>query len=139
MFRHVGIVVKDLEKQLFFYKDLLGLEVYYSQVEKGIFLETILGFSGAEAKIYKLGKEGKTIIELLDFTEKYTIENKKINFSGITHFALTVEKIEYLYTNLVFNGIKFISSPKVSEDGKHKVCFCQDYDGNYIELVEKIL
>lgn len=139
MFRHIGIVVKDLKKQIFFYKDLLGLEIYYSEIEKGIFLETILGFNGAEAKIYKLGKEGKTLVELLEFTEKHIVENKKINFSGITHFALTVEKIEDLYTNLVFNGIKFLSPPKVSDDGKHKVCFCQDYDGNYIELVEKIV
>ena len=41
MFRHVGIVVKDLEKQLQFYRDYLGLEVYYSQIEKGNFLENL--------------------------------------------------------------------------------------------------
>ena len=42
MFRHVGIVVNDIEKQLYFYKDLLGLDILYHEIESGYFLNKIL-------------------------------------------------------------------------------------------------
>jgi catechol 2,3-dioxygenase-like lactoylglutathione lyase family enzyme len=138
MFRHVGIVVHDIEKQLKFYRDLLGFEVYYSQVEQGFFLENLVGFAGANANIYKLGKDGKTVVELLKFNKNIETGKKELNSYGITHFAITVEKLDDLYLNLLSNGVKFIKKPLISEDGKHKVCFCQDFEENYIELVEKI-
>lgn len=138
MFRHVGIAVNDIEKQLSFYRDLLGLEVYYSQEEKGLFLESLIGFAGASAYIYKLGKDNKTIVELLKFNKNIETGKKNLNSFGITHFAITVEKLDDLYLNLSSSGVKFINKPLISEDGKHKVCFCQDFEENYIELVEKI-
>jgi extradiol dioxygenase family protein len=36
-------------------------------------------------------------------------------------------------------GISFIAAPKVSPDGKAKVAFCFDLEGNCLELVEEIL
>ena len=138
MFRHVGIVVRDLEKQLNFYRDLLDLEVYYSQIEKGFFLEKLIGITHAAPLIYKLGKDGKTIVELLKFDDSYSTEEKTLNSFGITHFAITVEKIDNLYVKLLSNGVEFVSEPIISPDGNHKVSFCKDFEGNYIELVEKI-
>jgi len=138
MFRHVGIVVKDLEKQLKFYKDLLGLEIYYSQIESGPFLENLIGYTKIKPLIYKLGKNNNTIVELLYFDNYESVHNKKLINNGITHFALTVENVDDLYIKLKNEDIHFISEPSISDDKKHKVCFCQDYDLNYIELVEKI-
>jgi catechol 2,3-dioxygenase-like lactoylglutathione lyase family enzyme len=135
MFRHVGIVVKDLEKQLKFYRDLLSLEVYYSEVEKGYFLENLIGVEGASPLIYKLGKNNKLIVELLFFGNGNEVE-KKITTYGLTHFAINVDDIEKLYMQMIDSGIKFISAPLLSNDKKVKVCFCQDYESNYIELVE---
>jgi catechol 2,3-dioxygenase-like lactoylglutathione lyase family enzyme len=138
MFRHVGIVVKDLEKQLQFYKDYLGLEVYYSQTERGLFLENLIGYTKVEPLIYKLGKNNNTIVELLYFKDYELVNNKKLINNGITNFALTVENLDELYIYLKNKGINFVNTPSLSEDKKYKVCFCQDYDLNYIELVEKI-
>lgn len=138
MFRHVGIVVKDLEKQLQFYRDYLGLEVYYSQIEKGKFLENLIGYSKVEPLIYKLGKNNNIIVELLYFKDYENVNNKKLINNGITHFALTIENLDELYILLKSKGINFINPPELSDDKKHKVCFCQDYDLNYVELVEKM-
>ena len=138
MFRHVGIVVKDLEKQLQFYRDYLGLEVYYSQIEKGKFLENLIGYSNVEPLIYKLGKNNNIIVELLYFKDYENVNNKKLINNGITHFALTIENLDELYILLKSKGINFINPPELSDDKKHKVCFCQDYDLNYVELVEKM-
>lgn len=135
MFRHVGIVVHNLEQQLKFYKDLLGLEIYYNKIEQGLYLEKLLGFKDASANIYKLGKNNKVIVELLHFNNKlFNIKN--INERGITHFALTVENLDFIYENMIQQNVAFISEPIVTEDNKHKVCFCKDYEDNFIELVE---
>ena len=136
--RHTGIVVVDLRKQLEFYKDLLGLEVYYSHVEKGVFLNKILGESGHRPLIYKLGSGGKNIVELLYFYDAKKTKSKKLINTGLTHFALTVKKLDDLYLLLMNKGVKFTHAPEISPDGRHKVAFCRDFDGNFIELVEVI-
>lgn len=136
MFRHVGLVVNDIKKQLKFYQELLGLEIYYEKVEKGAFLEKIIGKKDVAPLILKLGKNNKTIIELLYFGEKEEFNSRNLFFPGITHFAITVENIDEIYKKLKEQKINFISEPQISDDKKHKVCFCQDYELNYIELVQ---
>jgi catechol 2,3-dioxygenase-like lactoylglutathione lyase family enzyme len=138
MFRHVGIVTKDIQQQLKFYKDLLELEIYYNQQEGGKYLENLLGIKNTTANIYKLGKNNQIFIELLSFKESNDSLNKKLNDFGITHFAITVENIDKLYNNMKNNNVFFITEPIVTDSNKNKVCFCKDYDGNYIELVENL-
>jgi catechol 2,3-dioxygenase-like lactoylglutathione lyase family enzyme len=139
MFRHIGIVVEDLEKQLFFYKDLLGLEIYYNELEKGEFLNKILKTENTQIKIIKLGKFNKTIVELLKFKD-YFLPNEKrsIKSFGYTHFAITVDNLNKLYLSLKENNVEFLSSPLLNNSGEYLVCFCKDYEGNFIELVQVI-
>lgn len=136
--RHTGIVVNNLRKQLEFYRDLLGLEVYYSKVEKGSFVNKILGSKGHRPLIYKLGSGGKNIVELLYFEDAEKSKAKKLFNTGFTHFAITVKDLDKLYLLLKEKSVKFVNTPEVSPDGLHKVVFCQDFDGNFIELVEVI-
>lgn len=138
MFRHIGLVVNDLEKQLKFYKDLLQLEIYYNETEKGHYLETLLGFKDAKANIYKLGKDKKTIVELLHFSKDSLVSERKINECGFTHFAITISNLDQLYDKMKNENIEFVSPPIITEDNKHKVCFCKDYENNFLELVEVI-
>jgi catechol 2,3-dioxygenase-like lactoylglutathione lyase family enzyme len=137
MFRHIGIVVNDLDKQLRFYRDVLELEVYYEKLEEGEFLEHILGSKkGAKAYIVKLGKNNQTIVELLDFSfsESPFEYNAKTLFDfGYTHFAIIVNDIDELSRK-----IDLINTPKINGDGTFKVCFCKDPEGNLIELVQCI-
>lgn len=137
-FRHIGIVVKNLDKQLYFYNDLLGLEIYYHETEKGKFLETILNKKNVEADIYKLGRNNNIIVELLHFSDYHKSESKKLFDTGLTHFAITVDSVDKIYKKLIENKVKFISFPELSVNGKYKVCFCRDFEGNLLELVEEI-
>lgn len=136
MFRHVGIVIKDINKQLKFYKELLGLEIYYEKIERGYFLESLIDKKDVEPLIFKLGKEGKTIVELLYFNNSELIQKKDLASPGITHFAITVEDIDSLYKKMKEAEINFLNQPQISDDGKFKVCFCQDYELNFLELVQ---
>ena len=58
--------------------------------------------------------------------------------NNITHFALTVGGLDELFLELSEKKVVFVSKPKISIDGKCKVCFCRDFEGNFIELVEKL-
>ena len=138
MFRHVGIVTKDIKQQLKFYKDLLQLEIYYNQTEGGKYLEDLLGIKDTSANIYKLGKNNQIFIELLSFNESNNSSSKNLNDFGITHFAITVENLDKLYNHMKNNDVFFITKPIITENNKNKVCFCKDYEGNYIELVENL-
>ncbi|MDP1879877.1 MAG: VOC family protein [Parachlamydiaceae bacterium] len=137
-FRHVGIVVKDIQTQLFFYQELLGLELYYHEIEKGIFLDTLLGDDGLSPSIYKLGNKGNTLVELLDFGSNLHSVDIKTSLlqNGYTHFSITINDLDYLYNRLCENKVEFINPPRISDNGKFKVCFCRDFENNFIELVE---
>jgi catechol 2,3-dioxygenase-like lactoylglutathione lyase family enzyme len=139
MFRHVGIVVNDIEKQLVFYRDLLGLEILYHEIESGEFLETILDLPEVKIDIYKLGYQGTTIVELLYYIDSISESHyEKINGNGITHFAITISDLDSVYDNLTINGINFLSKPQVNSQKTHKVCFCKDFENNLIELVQEL-
>jgi len=136
MFRHVGIVVNDLQNMLHFYSEILGMDVISNEFEEGHFLNKILGYNDIKGDIIKLGKDNKTIVELLDFNKKEINSNKTLIKNGFTHFAITVSNVDELYNKLLQNNFFVISNPQVSVNKKFKVCFCQDPEGNFIEIVE---
>lgn len=138
--RHIGIVSQNIESSLAFYCDLLGGHIARKMEETGSFISSILGQQNVEVTTVKLNlPEGTAQIELLSFLSPQAQGQPATLFSnGLTHFALTVNKLEDLYQRMRQKNISFITEPKLSEDGGAKVCFCQDPNGVYIELVELI-
>ena len=55
---------------------------------------------------------------------------------GITHISITVENINSVYKKLLKNGVKFNTSPQISEDGKVIMTYCETPEGYFLELVE---
>lgn len=137
-FRHVGIVVKDLEKTLHFYRDVLGLAVSKEMDEEGSFVDTILGLTKVKVKTIKMLLPQGGGIELLHYRSPVMPESSscQIHERGITHFALTVKDLDSQYKRLSQEGVEFIAPPATSPNGYAKVAFCKDPEGNYIELVE---
>lgn len=137
--RHVGIVVKDLEKSLFFYRDLLGLKVVRKMDESGSFIDTICGVKNIAVTTIKLAADDGSLIELLYFhsPESNKAVDKDLNRAGFAHVSFTVENIAEEYTRLNKAGVYFNSKPQLSSDGLAKVVFCRDNEGNFIELVEE--
>ena len=54
MFRHVGIVVNDLDKMIWFYQDLIGLEIIYDKIEEGRFLNHILNSNNKSPRTHPI-------------------------------------------------------------------------------------
>ena len=108
MFRHVGIVVNDLDKMLWFYRDFIGLEILYDKIEEGRFLNHILNSDNESPRIIKLGFDNKTIVELLYFGS-CDVNKKSLFENGYTHFALTINDVNFLHNKFIDNNCVLVS------------------------------
>jgi catechol 2,3-dioxygenase-like lactoylglutathione lyase family enzyme len=137
--RHVGIVVQDLDRSLWFYQKLLGLDLQRRMMERGPGIESVLSLEGVEVETVKLGpQEGGTLVELLKF-HSHTVsvpEGMRMLTAGPTHVAFTVDDLRTRYFQMKAQGIEFTCPPQISPDGKVLLTYCQDPDGSLIELVE---
>ena len=140
--RHFGIVVRDMEKSLAFYRDLLGLKIEKSALESGNYLDKILGYNmGIIVRTVKMSAEsGPTLVELLQFHNPESPPGRSpVPFKiGPTHIAFTVANLNEIYDRLLADGVPFTCKPLVAPGGKAKVTFCKDPDGTLIELVEEL-
>lgn len=138
--RHFGIVVSDIKKSLYFYKDLLGLKVKKDTLEKGEFIDNILGLKNVKVRTIKMSANDSNLIELLWY-KSHSKKRKKGNTIcdiGASHPAFTVKNLDYEYKKLKKQGVKFICPPQISPDSKAKVTFCYDPDNVPVELVEEL-
>lgn len=139
--RHFGLVVRDLERALNFYCDVLGLRVVRQMEEAGPFLDTILAEPDVRVTTVKLGaQEGPALLELLHFESPdiFVSEWPSLFRTGPTHFAMTVTDLVSVYRNLLDAGASVLAAPERSPDGCAFVCFGRDPEGNLIEFVEEL-
>lgn len=140
--RHVGLVVRDIDKSIQFYSDIIGLKLLTRAVEEGEFIENVVGVKDVKLEWAKLTTANGLIVELLQYHSHPDSNQEEINYPsyrhGCSHIALTVEDIEAKYNQLVANGLNCNSKPQVSSEGAVKVFYCHDVDGIILELVEEI-
>jgi len=141
-FRHTGIVVRDINRSLDFYQNILGLKLFKRAVEKGDIIDNVTGIEGVELEWIKLKTPDNGLIELLEYKsqpeKRSEIEFQKSNKFGCSHIALTVSDINLLYDKLVELDLEPKSKPQTSSDGFVKLMYGYDPDGNIIEFVEEI-
>lgn len=121
-FLHVMIRVKDLEKSLKFYRDLLGMEIV-----KELRLN--------DCNLYFLSdKEGNVQIELTvnDETPK---EGYEIG-TGFGHFAFGVKSMDEFGEKLHKLGYEYLYEPYKLRAAGSTIAFVKDPDGYEIELIE---
>jgi catechol 2,3-dioxygenase-like lactoylglutathione lyase family enzyme len=138
-YRHTGIICKDLQKSLEFYRDLLGLEVIQDFWDDTDYMNKITGIENANTHMIKLKADDGTVVELLDYVTHPTelIEQEVYNV-GACHIAFQVYDIEQAYSDLLKKNVRFLSEPVLSSEGFAKVCFCFDPNKTRIELVEML-
>ena len=138
-YRHTGIITKDIKKSLYFYRNILGLEVIQEFTDSSNYINEISGLEGAEAHFIKLKAKDETVLELLEYPTHPTkpIESSIINV-GVCHIAFKISNAETAYEKLVENDVNVLSRPVLSSEGIAKVFFCIDPDSVRVELVEML-
>lgn len=138
--RHSGVVVSDLNRALEFYRDVLDFKVQVQMDESGPFISQILGFVEARVTTVKMTAPDGGMLELLKFDSPREAgsSDNQLNARGWTHIALTVGDLDGLYEKLGRLGVAFTTKPLVSPNGKAKVTFCRDPEGNFLELVQEL-
>jgi len=141
--RHTGLVVRDLNKSLIFYRDILGLSVFKRMKESGPYIERVVGIPGASLEWIKLRVPDGSLIELIQYFSgsgvQQEIENSSSDRIGCSHGAFTVNDIDRLYSVLIDNGYHCNSMPQLSPDGTVKVMYAHDPDGIIVELVQELV
>ena|SRR4030067_1405105 len=140
--RHTGLVVRDLNKSLLFYRDILGLSVLKQMNESGPYIERVVGIPWATLEWIKLKVNDGSLLELIQYVSgsevQQEIENFPSNRIGCSHISFTVKDIDQLYRILIKKGYHCNSAPQLAPDGSVKVIYCHDPDGIIVELVQEL-
>ena len=137
-FRHICLVVGNLDKSLKFYKDIIGLKVSKKLTVEGEYPETAFNIKGIKLTYVKMYSPNQTKNSPPIFELHYWENPKILPQVGYNHISFTVEDIDYEYRRLNELDVKFISRPIIAPDSNTKICFGYDPDNNLIEFVEEL-
>ena len=135
---HTALSVKDMERSLAFYRDLLGMEVVLDNSwESSPKAEKILNLKQPAARQAML-RCGNACIELFEFKHPEPAPmapDRPVNDHGYTHFSLDVKDVDDEYERLSKAGVVFHCEP-VNLGPKCRTTYGRDPDGNVIEFQE---
>jgi len=140
-FRHVGIVVNDLETALHIWTEALNFQVVSRKHESGIAIEKLVGIKDVSLESVKLASEKNhdISIEFLSFIYPNTVHRQPLctpNSIGITHLALTVKDLNSILKTLEIYGVKVLGEISLSEDGRTRGAYTEFPENILVELVE---
>ncbi len=109
---HVGLSVRNMEKVIGFYRDIIGMEKTLDR-EFDLPLAKIIGIQGAKARVVHM-KLGESIIELFQYHNpkgrESGFDRNQADF-GLSHIGLIVDNFDETYRNLEKKGVRFLAEP----------------------------
>jgi catechol 2,3-dioxygenase-like lactoylglutathione lyase family enzyme len=109
---HVGLSVKNIEKAIEFYRDVIGMEQTLDR-EFDAPLAQITGLKGARARVVHM-RLGDSVVELFDYKHPKgrdpRPDHKQADF-GLIHIGLMVEDFQKTYRDLKDRGVQFLGEP----------------------------
>lgn len=142
--RHIGVYVRNLELETQFYKLALGMHIINElNVQADPLAKAIM--NGCDDKIIysklitecgKLTGSGD-MLELIQ-TPLKTLEskNERLILSGVMHIGLEINNIEEVCSKISEYGGTVKTDIFLFSNG-NKCCFCQDPEGNWLELIQR--
>ena len=138
--RHTGIVVRNLNQSIVFY-EALGFKTWKREIEQGQFLETLVDLKNVRVETAKLKAPCGALLELLQYHShpvQMEIFPQPSNQLGCSHIALTVDSIDGALECVQKGGGSLVNPSETAPDGKVRVAYCHDPEGNLLELVEEL-
>jgi catechol 2,3-dioxygenase-like lactoylglutathione lyase family enzyme len=137
---HTGIIVKNLDRSIYFWHDIVGLEFQNepSPWFSGPELEKGVGVPGGTLRQVCL-MAGSDIVELVEYGNTPNDEVEPQNRVGAMHVALRVDDAVKTRAELEAKGIEFFSEVNTVDEGVlagWRWVYFRDPDGITVELVE---
>ena len=138
---HVGLIVRDLDRSIYFYHDLLGLQFANEPTPwfEGPQLEIGVGVPGAKLRQVTLWVGEQSTLELLEYANRPAESTKPVpnNYMGAAHVCFLVDDVFAKKAELEGHGVKFYSDVNVVDDGPlagWRWVYFSDPDGLALEL-----
>ena len=140
---HVGLVVRDLDRSIYFYHDLLGLPFANEPTPwfEGPELERGVGVPGARLRQVSLWVGENSTMELIEYGNRPESSTAPVpnNYLGAAHVCFKVDDVFRAKADLEAKGVKFYSDVNVVDSGPlagWRWVYFSDPDGLALELVE---
>lgn len=140
---HTGIIVKDLDRSIYFYHDILGLQFSNepSPWFEGDDLASAVGVPGAKLRQVSLLVGESNTLELLEYANRPADNDDPIqqNYLGAMHVAIHVDDIVATKAELEKKGVHFLSDVNTVDEGVlagWRWVYLHDPDRIPLELVE---
>ena len=136
---HTGLVVRDVEASADFYMNVIGLKEVARRERDGGPISDVVGYENTHLKAVLLGLDENNghILELVQYirpeaSDRPTEERAVL---GASHLCFDVDDINATFNAMIANGAKELNRPIEVSPGR-VVCYLQDPDGNWIELIQ---
>jgi catechol 2,3-dioxygenase-like lactoylglutathione lyase family enzyme len=140
---HVGLVVRDLDRSIYFYHDILGLPFSNEPTPwfEGPELAAGVGVPGAKLRQVTFWVGEHSNMELLEYANRPADNTTRIpnNYLGAAHVCFRVDDIRAKKAELESKGVEFYTDVNVVDSGPlagWRWCYFSDPDGLTLELVE---
>jgi catechol 2,3-dioxygenase-like lactoylglutathione lyase family enzyme len=140
---HTGLVVKDMDKMIAFYRDNFGFETVLDTQVEGKETDDIVNFHVESERIVMMAL-GENQIEMLQYRpsgREYPADYLSNDLFGV-HLALETDNMEQDYQQLKEKGVTIISKGPQTIPDTHpifagtKVLYIQDPEGHPLELIQ---
>ncbi len=127
MFRrmdHVALSVRDMERVIAFYRDLIGFEVVFDRTFDEP-MARLIGEPGTQVRIVHL-RLGEAVLELFHYRHpvgRPRPSDARQSDLGLSHIGFLVEDFEATLAHLRGHGVRFLGEPVEIRPGVHVVYF----------------
>ena len=144
---HTGVTVKNLDRSVEFYRDVVGLDYKGELFMEGEACERLFARKGCKARVaYLNGSDiiGAPPIELIQFIDNESKEEKADIFKpSISEICFMSTDIRADYERMKAAGVEFLSEPQEFDFteygfGKSIAVYFRDPDGIIMELTQEI-
>jgi catechol 2,3-dioxygenase-like lactoylglutathione lyase family enzyme len=154
-FSHIALSVRDFDRSLHFYRDLLGFEVTQEIPELGAtgyedgiskrknrkYRVAVLRYGKESTAPYGMSEDAPVIALVAPLGPAPTGKGIKVDQIGITHFGIWVKGLDAVCAELKSKGVKFATPPHIgaqTKAGTFHTAFVEDPDGVLIQLDEMV-
>jgi lactoylglutathione lyase len=136
---HLGICVRDLDRSLRFWRDLLGFRALSHVDVRGAEADRLLQLQGVDQRTVFLERDG---VRLALFAYKSPApvgdgEPRPMNGLGFAALMLRVDDLDATLADCRAQGVRILEETRTDHPGfRSKLVFVCDPDGTLVELVE---